>query len=76
MRLLEAILKLAVQLFTFFVTLAVRIISAIVGALWQAWLNRSPRHAMQSPPARGSRPHAKLHNQRRRRKHGHRRQRA
>lgn len=48
MKLLEAVLKLTVQLFIFFVTLTVNIVSGIVRALWQAWLNRAPRNA---PPS-------------------------
>jgi hypothetical protein len=43
LRLIETILKLYVQLLIFCVTLLVKVVSAIVGALWQAWLNRAPR---------------------------------
>lgn len=67
MRLLESILRLAVQLFTFFVELAVRIISGIVGALWSAYQSRAPRHAFQSTLSRTSRPRA---NNYPRRRHG------
>jgi hypothetical protein len=57
MRLIETVLKLATQVFLFFVTLAVRIISSIVGALWSAYQSRAPRSAFQSPLARASRYH-------------------
>ncbi|MHC2315129.1 hypothetical protein ACVIHC_002175 [Bradyrhizobium diazoefficiens] len=54
MRLIETILKLAAQIFMFFVTMAIRVISSIVGALWSAYQNRAPRPAYQSPLARTS----------------------
>lgn len=54
MKLIEAVLKIAAQLLMFFVTLAVRIISGIVGALWQAYQNRAPRHAPPNHLARAA----------------------
>ncbi|MET4294693.1 hypothetical protein ABIB06_006526 [Bradyrhizobium sp. LB8.2] len=59
--LIETILKLAVQVFIFFVTLAVRIVSGILGALWSAFQNRAPRNAYQSPLAPTYRPSAKVY---------------
>lgn len=71
MSLIETILKLAVQLAIFVMTMTIKVISSIVGALWSALVsafqNRAPRNAYQSPLAQASRPRAK-HYPRRRRK--------
>jgi len=64
--LIETILKLAVQVALFFVTLAVNLITGIVRALWFAFQSRAPRHAYQSPLAPTYRPRAKAYSRRRR----------
>jgi len=68
MRLLESVLKLAAQIFLFFVTMAIRVISSLVGALWSAYQNRAPRPAYQSPLARASQSRANNYPRHRRKK--------
>jgi hypothetical protein len=64
MNLIGTILSLAVQVFTFCITLAVKILSGIVGALWSAYQNRRP--ALQRNLAQGSSPRAKGYPRKRR----------